>query len=72
MELNETDATEPRVDRTAFSVVDLDDADDKEYWWSKTPEERLEAVEINRRIVYGYSTPPRFQRVLEVVRRGEG
>jgi hypothetical protein len=65
----ETDAKELRVDRTALSVVGLHDADDH-YWWSRSLEERLEAIEIQRRIVYGYgATPPRLQRVLEVARR---
>jgi len=65
----ETDAKELRVDRTALSVVGLHDADDH-YWWSRSLEERLEAIEIQRQIVYGYGpTPPRLQRVLEVARR---
>ena len=64
------DAPNLRVDRTVLTVTDLRENDDDRYWWSKTPLERLEAIEINRRIVYGYhSTPPRFQRVLEVAGR---
>ena len=62
--------TEPRVDRTALSVVRLEDSNDNSYWWSRSPSERLDAIEINRQIVYGYGpTPPRLQRVLEIVRR---
>ena len=58
------------MDRTAFDVVDLHAPDDNAYWWSRTPEERMQAIEINRRIVYGYGdTPPRFQKVFEVVQR---
>jgi len=66
----DNDDEELRVNRKELSVVDLDDSSDDQYWWSRTPEERLQAMEIYRRIVYGYgSTPPRFQRVLEVARR---
>ena len=61
---------ELRVDRTVLTVTGLNENDEDAYWRSKTPLERLEAMEINRRIVYGYfSNPPRFQRVLEIARR---
>ncbi|MBA3314342.1 MAG: hypothetical protein M3552_19235 [Planctomycetota bacterium] len=59
------------VDKTAFSVVPLSQADDdREYWLSKSPEERLRAMELIRRTLYGYTDPcPRLERVLEVARR---
>jgi hypothetical protein len=38
-----------------------------QYWLSRPPEERLEAVEILRRQVYGEDTP-RLQRVVRVVK----
>jgi len=61
---------EPRVDRTAFSVVSLRDPDDTDYWWNRSPAERLDAIEYNRQIIYGYgATPPRFQRILEIAQR---
>ena len=61
---------EPRVDRSVLTVTDFHENDEDRYWWSKTPMERLEAIETNRRIVYGYhDNPPRFQRILEVARR---
>lgn len=41
--------------------------DDVAYWLSKTPEERIEAVEILRKQFYG--TLPRFQRVARVIQR---
>jgi len=58
-----------RADRTAFSIVSLsEESDEKELWLSKTPDERLEALEIMRQIVYGYDpTTTRLQRVFEVV-----
>ena len=58
-----------RMDRTAFSVDHLSDLpDEKAYWLAKTPQERLQAVEIMRQIVYGYDpATARLQRVLEVI-----
>jgi hypothetical protein len=69
----------PKVDRTAFTVVSVpsttlrtgfDQSDDKSYWLSKTPYERLQAVELMRQIIYGYDpSATRLQRVLEVTQR---
>ena len=41
------------VDRSAFSVVTFgeQDEDDRKYWLSKTPRERLEGVETIRRVL---------------------
>lgn len=63
---------ELRVDRSAFSVVSRDQEHDdiKRYWRSKTPYERLEAVEMTRQILYGYDpATTRLQRVLEIATR---
>jgi len=47
-----------------------EEGDDRAYWQSKTPAERLLALEIMRQIVYGYDpTTTRLQRVLEITRR---
>lgn len=57
------------LDRTAFSVTSLQEqeAEERRYWRSKTPHERLQAVEAMRQIVYGYNhATTRLQRVLEV------
>jgi hypothetical protein len=49
----------------------FDQSDEKSYWLSKTPYKRLEAVELMRRIFYGYDpSGTRLQRVLEVTRMG--
>ena len=60
-----------KMDKTAFSVSSLKDgATEKEFWLSKTPLERLQALEILRQINYGYDpATARLQRVLEVVER---
>ena len=62
--------SEPRVDRNVLVVTDLGQDDEDSYWRSRSPLERLAAVETNRQVVYGYlTTPPRFQRLLEVAGR---
>lgn len=59
----------PKLDRNAFSVGSLyDESDEKAYWQSKTPMERLEAMELMRQIHYGYDpATERLQRFFEVV-----
>lgn len=60
--------TDVRIDRTAFSVVSLTDgSDEKAYWLTKTPQERLEVVEMLRQLNYGYDpATARLQRILTV------
>jgi hypothetical protein len=63
-----------RMDKTAFSVMTVAEAaeQDRTFWWSKTPEERLAALELMRQIHYGYDpSTERLQRVLRVVELGE-
>lgn len=56
-----------KVDRTVVTVASLTDtSDEKAYWLSRTPEERLRHVELLRRINYGPNAAARLQRVLEV------
>jgi len=64
--------SELRLDRSKLEVVRLQGADeaDRNYWLSKTPLERLEAMEQIRQVIYGYDpATDRLQRVLEVVKR---
>jgi hypothetical protein len=43
---------------------------EREYWRSRTPEERMLALEMMRRIAYGYDEDsPGLQRVLEITER---
>jgi hypothetical protein len=61
-----------RLDKTAFTVVSLHDADvaDKAYWAAQSPRFRLEALEFMRQVAYGYDPiTARLERVLEVVER---
>jgi hypothetical protein len=57
-----------RVDESAFSVVSLaDESDERDYWQHKTPQERLQVVELLRQLNYGYDPAiARLQRVLTV------
>lgn len=62
----------PRLDKTVFSVISLEEADNDEveFWLSKTPYERLDALETLRQIFYGYNpTTTRLQRILEITER---
>jgi hypothetical protein len=58
------------ADRGPIEVRKLTDkSSDRQYWMSKTPEERFEALELLRQIAYGYDpATERLQRVLEVVK----
>jgi hypothetical protein len=60
-----------KVDKKALSVASLfQPSDEKAYWLSKTPHERLQAAELMRQIVYGYNpSTTRLQRVLEIAQR---
>ena len=44
----------PRLDKTALTISSLqDETEELNYWLSKSPSERMEAIEINRKMVYG-------------------
>jgi len=64
------DITETRLDKTKFTVMsEFDNSDEKEYWLSRTPEERLLHVEKLRRICYGEeATKSMDKSVIEIVR----
>ena len=56
-----------KIDKTALSLVpNFDTVDEKAYWLSRTPSERLQHIEVLRRINYGHHATTRLQRVLEV------
>ncbi|RMD92094.1 MAG: hypothetical protein D6814_17435 [Calditrichaeota bacterium] len=63
-----------KLDKTSFSIASLfDESDEKQYWISKSPHERLQALEIIRQRVYGYDpSTSRLQRVLSIVELGQG
>jgi hypothetical protein len=59
-----------KLDRSRLETVKLTDKpNDRQYWLSKTPNERFEALEILRQIAYGYDpATERLQRIFEVVK----
>jgi hypothetical protein len=55
-----------KIDKSSFSVSWLSNqSDGKDFWFSKSPIERLRHVERLRRINYGPGATSRLQRVLE-------
>jgi hypothetical protein len=64
-----------RVDRTAITIATFADAEqeDRAFWHSRTPEERMTYLEWLRQRNWGYDpTTTRLQRVLAVVERSAG
>jgi hypothetical protein len=61
------DTEVPRLDKTRITVSSLDEfTEEKQYWLSRGKADRLNAIEINRRMVYGTDrTTSRLQRFLE-------
>jgi len=57
-----------KIDKTSFSTRSLyDESDEKKYWLSKTPQERINAVELMRQMIYGYNPlTTRLQRFFEI------
>ena len=57
----------PSLNKEIVKVTSLDNIEEeKQYWISKTPIERIEAIEINRRMVYGEDrVTSRLQRFFE-------
>jgi len=61
-----------KVDRSTYSVSTLTArSDDKVYWHSRTPHERLKQVEILRRINYGIELPLGFKEFLKLLKENE-
>jgi hypothetical protein len=57
----------PSLDKKIINVTSLSDIEEeKKYWLSKSPIERIEAIEINRRMIYGQDrVTSRLQRFFE-------
>jgi len=57
----------PRLNKKMVKVTSLNDIEEeKRYWMSKSPLERIEAIEINRRMIYGQGrVTSRLQRFFE-------
>ncbi|MDQ3009835.1 MAG: hypothetical protein M3X11_03930 [Acidobacteriota bacterium] len=71
--MESTTVSFPKLDKAAFSVLRaFDDTDEKNYWWSRTPQERLQHMELLRHINYGHLASTRLQRVLELAEFSRG
>jgi hypothetical protein len=59
------------IDRTLIQESTLEaQGDDRDYWFAKSPEERMIALEHLRQAVYGYDADTEgLQRVLAIVER---
>lgn len=56
-----------KLDKTVLLLVSgFDTSDEKAYWLSRIPSERLQHMELLRRINYGHHATARLQRVFEV------
>ena len=57
----------PSLNKKVVNVTTLHDIDEeKKYWFSKSPLERIEAIEIQRRMIYGHDrVTSRLQRFFE-------
>ena len=64
------DLLEMRLDKTKISVSNsFDNSEEKDYWLSHTPQERLLHIERLRRIAYCYDeNSGGLQRIIEVVK----
>jgi hypothetical protein len=60
------------MDKSVITVTSLaEEPDDRSFWLSKTPQERLAALELMRAVHYGYDpATARLQRVLAVAKLG--
>lgn len=57
-----------KLDKTKISVSNsFDNTEEKQFWLSRTPQERLAQVERLRRIAFGEETTKRMKKVLEIV-----
>ena len=58
----------PRLKKEIVKVTSLNDIEEeKRYWMLKSPIERIEAIEINRRMIYGRDrVTSRLQRLFEI------
>ena len=67
------DTSSKRIDRSAFSVVPLSQADDeRDHWHRATPAERIEQLLRLRKMNYGDAASGRLQRVLGITELSRG
>ena len=59
-----------QVDRKIFSVSSgFESTEEKLYWLARSPYERLQQMEVLRRINYGHRATSRLQRIFKITER---
>ena len=60
-----------KIDKATVTISSLNSPTDEiNYWSTKTPAERMAAIELMRQIIYGYDpASTRLQRVLTITQR---
>lgn len=71
MKSMEIDENHLKLDKTSLVISSLEEPTDEIVFWStKSPIERMAAIELMRQIIYGYDpTSTRLQRVLTITQR---
>jgi len=55
------------MNKKIFQITSIRDGTDRDYWKQKSYEERLEALELLRRIIFGYDpSTARLQRTITI------
>jgi hypothetical protein len=55
------------MNKNIFQITSIRDGNDRDYWKQKSYEERLEALELLRRIIFGYDpSTARLQRTITI------
>ena len=55
------------MNKKFFQITSVRDGNDRDYWKQKSYEERLEALELLRRIIFGYDpSAARLQRTITI------
>lgn len=55
------------MNKKIFQITSIRDGNDRDYWKQKSYEERLEALELLRRIIFGYDpSTARLQRTITI------
>ena len=58
---------EEKIKRNAFEVVDIHESDDTAYWRGRSHQDRIEAIEVMRRAMFGHDrVSERLQRIFTI------
>jgi hypothetical protein len=58
---------EEKIQKNVFEVLDLHEADDRADWRNSSFAERIEAIELMRKVMFGHDrVSERLRRVLEI------